>query len=903
MDEPRRLLRTGTILALLAVAGCASTSAPADGAVDRGTADDAGDVPAPDGEETEGSDGGFDVEADGGSACTTSAECNDGIACTDDRCEGGRCVHEPRESTCEDGNACTRGERCDPAFGCLPGSPIDCTDGIDCTRDECSPLTGECLHAPDHRRCVEPEFCYPAAGGCAPAPPCATDPDCDDGDPCNGVETCGSDRACARGTPIDCDDGVECTRDRCDPATGTCSHTPLDSRCNDGDVCNGAEICDPVWGCEPGTAVDCDDGVACTDDRCDSGTGACSHVPIDARCSDLVFCNGLETCDAAAGCRPGTPPSCDDGVPCTEDRCDGPTDRCLSTPRHDRCDDGQSCNGQETCSATVGCRPGIPRACDDGLACTTDRCDPAAAGGAGDCVSTPPDLDGDTHADARCLGDDCDDAAPGVHPGATEACNAVDDDCDTEIDERFSCVRGQVRTCTASGGCTGAETCGDACTWGSCTVLATEVCNGVDDTCNGLADETFPCVLGATRACTLGACAGTQRCVAGCLWGACEVSIPEACNAVDDDCDTATDEDFTCVPGRTQACRVGACSGSQTCGASCAWGECTPPAEICNGLDDDCDGATDEIFDCRAGQTRACANACGAAGIETCRADGCTWDACCAAAEDCANTCDDDCDGVVNDGCCVTGDTCACPAAVRAGGGRHTGSTVGLTNDFGSASCVSGTASPDVVYRLDLAASTFVILDTNGSSFDTALQVYRGGTCPGTALYCDNDSGLGNAALLYNTFAAGTYYIVVDGYGASSQGNYVLNVALGSGDTCTSPRQTGGPGIYSGSTCGYHHEYASSGCGGTGEDIVYRLDLAEPHTVVFDLCGSSLDSVLYVRSGTCASGTQLGCNDDAAVCGSDASFLRLPLAAGTYHVFIDGYSGSCGLYSMEIRYE
>ncbi|OQC06310.1 MAG: Dictyostelium (slime mold) repeat protein [Candidatus Hydrogenedentes bacterium ADurb.Bin101] len=48
-------------------------------------------------------------------------------------------------------------------------------------------------------------------------------------------------------TEKDCDDGVECTSDSCDPATG-CVNTPDDSLCDDGDPCT-EDVCDPIEGC------------------------------------------------------------------------------------------------------------------------------------------------------------------------------------------------------------------------------------------------------------------------------------------------------------------------------------------------------------------------------------------------------------------------------------------------------------------------------------------------------------------------------------------------------------------------------------------------------------------------------------------------------------------------------
>ena len=57
-----------------------------------------------------------------------------------------------------------------------------------------------------------------------------------------------------------------------------------------------------------------------------------------------------------------------------------------------------------------------------------------------------------------------------------------------------------------------------------------------------------------------------------------------------------------CTPGAVRSCGVGACSNNtQECGADETWGNCTgvlPTEEICNGIDDNCDGQTDEGLVC-----------------------------------------------------------------------------------------------------------------------------------------------------------------------------------------------------------------------------------------------------------------------------------------------------------------
>ncbi|HBQ18381.1 MAG TPA: hypothetical protein DEF51_47060, partial [Myxococcales bacterium] len=70
----------------------------------------------------------------------------------------------------------------------------------------------------------------------------------------------------------------------------------------------------------------------------------------DGDCDDGQFCNGAETC-VSGGCMPGAAPSCGDAVMCTIDGCDETADVCRNIP-----DDGM-CGASETCSATMGCVP------------------------------------------------------------------------------------------------------------------------------------------------------------------------------------------------------------------------------------------------------------------------------------------------------------------------------------------------------------------------------------------------------------------------------------------------------------------------------------------------------------------------------------------------------------------
>jgi hypothetical protein len=200
-----------------------------------------------------------------------------------------------------------------------------------------------------------------------------------------GVRTCFDDR--------DCDDGFDCTIESCGVGA-ICQYTALDARCDMG------QTCDERRGCVSGTSctsnADCDDSVACTVDTCGVG-GLCRHMALDELCTDP----GMPECDVTMGCVRGTgcasAADCNDSVACTIDSCGadrmcrhtGMDGLCMAgevcrstgcfmpmdctTPAD--CDDGEFCNGTETCDTKFGCMPGAPPVCNDSEMCTVDTCD------------------------------------------------------------------------------------------------------------------------------------------------------------------------------------------------------------------------------------------------------------------------------------------------------------------------------------------------------------------------------------------------------------------------------------------------------------------------------------------------------------------------------------------------
>jgi hypothetical protein len=129
--------------------------------------------------------------------------------------------------------------------------------------------------------------------------------------------------------------------------------------------------------------------------------------------------------------------------------------------------DGQ-CTGDLDCVSTDPCMPtrcvqracvALPRIdCDDGDPCTQDSC----AGYPVTCKHDPvsPDLDGDGHfrplpgvaagADGAC-GDDCDDTQARALPGGRELCDGLDNDCNGVIDDGYDYVPSEGQPLLLSG--------------------------------------------------------------------------------------------------------------------------------------------------------------------------------------------------------------------------------------------------------------------------------------------------------------------------------------------------------------------------------------------------------------------------------------------------------------------
>ncbi|MBK7965082.1 MAG: T9SS type A sorting domain-containing protein [Bacteroidetes bacterium] len=101
---------------------------------------------------------------------------------------------------------------------------------------------------------------------------------------------------------------------------------------------------------------------------------------------------------------------------------------------------------------------------------------------------------------------DCDDGNAAVNPAATEVCNLIDDNCDGNIDEGFDVDNDGYTSC--NGDCNDNDN--------TINPGATEICNGIDDNCNGLTDDNVPAlpnvgaISGTATACLPGVAGSTS---------------------------------------------------------------------------------------------------------------------------------------------------------------------------------------------------------------------------------------------------------------------------------------------------------------------------------------------------------------------------------------------------------
>jgi hypothetical protein len=234
---------------------------------------------------------------------------------------------------------------------------------------------------------------------------------------------------------------------------------------------------------------------------------------------------------------------------------------------------------------------------------------------------------------------DCNDntGAGLIHPSATEVCNGLDDNCNSQTDEGvqfifyadadgdgFGNAANSTQACAAPSGYVSNSTdCNDNIGAGAINPDATEICNGVDDNCNSQTDEGvkfifyadadgdgFGNAANSAQACAApsGYVSNSTDCNDNIGAGAINPVATEICNGIDDNCNNQTDEGVKSTfyadtdhdsygnnSITTLACAapVGYTSTGNDCNDGNAAVHPNVP-DVCNSIDDNCNNVTDE---------------------------------------------------------------------------------------------------------------------------------------------------------------------------------------------------------------------------------------------------------------------------------------------------------------------
>jgi len=683
--------------------------------------------------------------------CITGVQtCNDPGTQSYDVCNG---VDDDCNGATVDGSAdpsCGPGGY-DPAYCC--GSTPACHQC--CIASQCGPGAWTCS-APGYTCQCPGVVCNGvciAGGNCCQATDCGTS-GCGNFGACGGYsDTCDESGTWSRScTTYSCNSNVcgsstttdsqPCTRDT---DTNVCVALSCPSWGN----CGGfSDICDEggtqartctvstcvTGSCTPGTR---DENQNCTRDTDNTPCGGANWICVNGSCScpgPLVNCGGnCQSANACGGCAvlAGVPGAACGTQGCGSWGCNGTeavtcrNDVAPTTYYRDHDNDSYGVDGdsQSLCVASGEYRATRGGDCDDNNANRnpgrTEICD----GIDNDCdpqVDEGFDLDSDgyfTCGNAGCVtfyGDacDCNDTAgsgAAIHPGATEACDNVDSDCDCSlVDEFTDADTDRVPTCA------GAVECNDnsalqhgawyqlpGCTRRSTTrtvvalAAVAEVCDGRDNDCNGQIDDGLDhdndgdgslacggCIAPAAPNCD---CNDNDNSIYPGAFDACDcidqdcdgsivdgydsdadadnvphcalavecndnppngnrqhgawcgvAAVPEQCDTLDNNCSGGADENLSraCYSGPVGTQNIGLChGGTQVCAAintnpadPANWGTCNnqvvpafvPVSETeaahsaqapCDGLDNDCDGARDDGYDGDGDGYFSCANA------------------------------------------------------------------------------------------------------------------------------------------------------------------------------------------------------------------------------------------------------------------------------------------------------
>ncbi len=418
--------------------------------------------------------------------------------------------------------------------------------------------------------------------------PCKTNSDCDSG---YCVEA-GVGAVCTTECFEDCPEGWDCRGISgfgvdliflCLPATAeVCEPCENDGECENGicDLTDDGGFCLPYCP-EEGN---CPEATECALDHPhgDGTVDVCMPVSGSCACNEsnsgeirpCNFSNEHGTCEGFETCVPGEGwVDCNAAVPGPE-ICDGKDNNCDGTT-----DEGFLVDGVY----------GLDEHCGN---CNQD-CDQLIANGSGVC-------DVESYEVPKCVVDQCD---PGFYqagafqclpPVSGSSCQVCvnDDDClgglCMEVDGKKRCLEfcGGEGECPVETACQTVEEGLELC------VPLTGSCE-----CNSASEGTKKSCFTTNE---IGTCEGTQTCDAEAGWSDCNApeAVPESCDGKDNDCNGLVDDGLGNLGECTIENEFGTCPGVSVCGGvlGIVCQGTAPSAEICDGKDNNCDGAADETF-------------------------------------------------------------------------------------------------------------------------------------------------------------------------------------------------------------------------------------------------------------------------------------------------------------------
>lgn len=645
-------------------------------------------------------------------------------------------------------------------------------------------------------------------------------------------------------------------------------------------------------------------------------------------------------------CSPGD--SCDDGVACTEDSCDS-SGFCRNALNHMVCSNGVYCDGSEVCDPLRGCIMGPRETCDDMDVCSIDRCLEETRS----CEHLPRDLDLDGDPDFFCEGGgDCDDRDPTRNSSVSEVCgDLVDNDCDEAVDEQ-PCGRAASDTCAEAFELTGSGSYslplgGAAADYElSCAfvsdpdVVATFTLTEAQDVHIEVTNDAFA-TLEVRTACTDGATAlscndgfpatlrfralpaGTYYLIAAAASFFETTSVdfdvtfsPASPPLENETCASATEIPFP-AGLITDGSLVGARDDGETrCGDSDT-GEIYYRFVIPEPTEAGDTGERDVLVTASTPDVRSLAvqlqTGCGATAV----VDRCAYGAPTSLRSyrlppgeyvlvlERSGSSEPDFHLEVSFLAPTdppTGDLCS-NAAELTPGVQFAGNGTGSQDDVAPSCSATGV---DMIHHFRLAEAQDVTIVASAGT--TYLRAALSTVCamPATEVACVAGTP---ARITARGLAAGDYYLVVEG---TSLGAYTVDLTLApptmitdvtGNDTCANAfaiPATGG--LFRGNTTALTDDFRPTDCGSetnASPDAVYCFTLTARSRIVATTNGSAFDTVVYVLGSTCTG--ELECDDD----GGDGtqSLLDTTLDAGTYTLVVDGYSTNAnGAYLLDVSF-